>query len=143
MYSVIKCYATPQMGMIDRGAAVQCFSQFPGEAEVRECGCGLWWFLCPAAVFVLVLIVPHSPCLQILFAPLTGLEVVGQPRVEGKSIVVEIRLNTNLHDLTIEQVRLRACLRVCTRACCVCVHACLPACVYACLPVSVRACVAC
>ena len=41
---------------------------------------------------------------QILFAPLTGLEVVGQPRVEGKSIVVELRLNTNLHDLTIEQV---------------------------------------
>jgi hypothetical protein len=42
--------------------------------------------------------------LQILFAPLTGLEVVGQPHVEGSSIVVELRLNTNLHDLTIEQV---------------------------------------
>ena len=41
---------------------------------------------------------------QILFAPLTGLEIVGRPRVEGRSIVVEIRLNTNLHDLTIEQV---------------------------------------
>ena len=25
-----------QMGMIDRGAAVQCFSQFPGEAEVDQ-----------------------------------------------------------------------------------------------------------
>jgi hypothetical protein len=41
---------------------------------------------------------------QILFAPLTGLEIVGRPRVEGRSIVVEIRLSTNLHDLTIEQV---------------------------------------
>ena len=39
-----------------------------------------------------------------LFAPLTGLEVVGQPRVEGNTMVVELRLNCNLHDLTIEQV---------------------------------------
>ena len=63
-----------QMGMVDRGAAVQCFSQFPAEAEI-------------------------------LFAPLTGLEVVGQPHVQGSSILVILRLNTNLHDLTIEQVR--------------------------------------
>jgi hypothetical protein len=34
----------------------------------------------------------------------SGLEVVGTPRVVDKTIVVELRLNTNLHDLTIEQV---------------------------------------
>ena len=62
---------------------------------------------------------------EILFAPLTGLEVMGIPRVDERTVVVELRLNTNLHDLTIEQVRLRACLCVCTRACCVCVHTCL------------------
>jgi hypothetical protein len=61
------------MGMVDRGAAVQWLSQFPGEAEI-------------------------------LFAPLVGLEVVGNPGVEGTTIVVELRLNCNLHDLTIEQV---------------------------------------
>ena len=62
-----------QMGMIDRGAAVQWCSQFPEEAEI-------------------------------LFAPLVGLEVVGNPGVEGTTIVVELRLNCNLHDLTIEQI---------------------------------------
>jgi hypothetical protein len=41
---------------------------------------------------------------EILFAPLTGLEVVGTPRVENKTIVVELRLNCNMHDRTIEQV---------------------------------------
>jgi hypothetical protein len=41
---------------------------------------------------------------EILFAPLTGLEVVGTPRVEQSVIVVELRLNCNLHDLTIEQI---------------------------------------
>ena len=41
---------------------------------------------------------------EILFAPLTGLEVMGTPRVDHKTLVVELRLNTNLHDLTIEQV---------------------------------------
>ena len=35
---------------------------------------------------------------------MTGLEVVGQPKVEGNTMVVELRLNCNLHDLTIEQV---------------------------------------
>jgi hypothetical protein len=45
------------------------------------------------------------PCeAEILFAPLTGLEVVGSPTVEGQVIVVELRLNCNLHDLTIEQI---------------------------------------
>lgn len=39
-----------------------------------------------------------------MFAPLTGLEVTGTPRVDERSLVVELRLNTNLHDLTIEQV---------------------------------------
>ena len=42
---------------------------------------------------------------EILFAPLTGLEVVSVPRVEeGDIIVVELRLSCNLHDLTIEEV---------------------------------------
>ena len=41
---------------------------------------------------------------EILFAPLTGLEVIGTPRVDEKTLVVELRLNTNLRDLTIEQV---------------------------------------
>jgi hypothetical protein len=59
--------------VIDRGAAIQWWSQFPGEEEI-------------------------------LFAPLTGLEVPGTPRVDLRTMVVELRLNTNLHDLTIEQV---------------------------------------
>jgi hypothetical protein len=42
---------------------------------------------------------------EILFAPLTGLEVAGDPVVEGSTIVVELRLNCNLHDMTIEEVR--------------------------------------
>jgi hypothetical protein len=62
-----------QMGMIDRGAAVRCFSQYPEEDEI-------------------------------LFAPLTGLEVCGTPSTEGSTILVPLRLNANLHDLTIEQV---------------------------------------
>ena len=37
-------------------------------------------------------------------APLTGLEVMGTPKVDAKTLVVELRLNTNLHDLTIQQV---------------------------------------
>ena len=41
---------------------------------------------------------------EILFAPLTGCEVVGMPKVEKSVIVVELRLNCNLHDLTIEQI---------------------------------------
>ena len=41
---------------------------------------------------------------EILFAPLTGLEVIGTPQVSGRTLVVELRLNCNLHDLTIEQV---------------------------------------
>jgi Leucine-rich repeat (LRR) protein len=41
---------------------------------------------------------------EILFAPLTGCEVVGMPKVENSVIVVELRLNCNLHDLTIEQI---------------------------------------
>ena len=32
---------------------------------------------------------------EILFAPLTGLEVIGTPRVDEKTLVVELRLNTN------------------------------------------------
>jgi hypothetical protein len=41
---------------------------------------------------------------EILFAPLTGLEVVGTPTVEQAVMIVELRLNCNLHDLTIEQI---------------------------------------
>ena len=41
---------------------------------------------------------------EILFAPLTGLEVASVPRVEGDVIVAELRLSCNLHDLTIEEV---------------------------------------
>ena len=41
---------------------------------------------------------------EILFAPLTGLEVASVPRVEDGVIVVSLRLSCNLHDLTIEQV---------------------------------------
>ena len=41
---------------------------------------------------------------EITFAPLTGLEVVSAPYVEGDTIVVELRLSCNLHDLTLEEV---------------------------------------
>jgi hypothetical protein len=41
---------------------------------------------------------------EVLFAPLTGLEVCGAPRVEKGVIIVELRMSTNLHDLTIEEV---------------------------------------
>eukprot|EP00908_Phaeocystis_cordata_P020408 Transcript_3207.p1 GENE.Transcript_3207~~Transcript_3207.p1 ORF type:complete len:581 (-),score=161.38 Transcript_3207:311-2053(-) len=41
---------------------------------------------------------------EILFAPLTGLEVAAEPRVEGDVIVVELRLSCNLQDMTMEQV---------------------------------------
>jgi hypothetical protein len=41
---------------------------------------------------------------EILFAPLTGLEVVGAPKVELNVMIVPLRLNCNLHDMTIEQV---------------------------------------
>jgi hypothetical protein len=63
-----------QMGMIDRGAEISWVSQYPNEAEI-------------------------------LFAPLTGLEMVGEPKVHsGKVLLIELRLNCNLHDLTIEEV---------------------------------------
>jgi len=41
---------------------------------------------------------------EILFAPLTGLEVVGTIQANGRTLVVQLRLNCNLHDLTIEQI---------------------------------------
>jgi hypothetical protein len=62
------------MGMIDRGAELTWVSQYPGEKEI-------------------------------LFAPLTGLEMVGEPKViNGNMLMIELRLNCNLHDLTIEEV---------------------------------------
>ena len=42
---------------------------------------------------------------EILFAPLTGLEVASTPRVDaGNIMVIPLRLSCNLHDQTIEQV---------------------------------------
>ena len=41
---------------------------------------------------------------EILFAPLTGLEVVSPPCDVDGVLVVELRLSCNLHDLTIEEV---------------------------------------
>ena len=45
---------------------------------------------------------PHEK--EILMPPLTGLEVVSKPWIEGTTIVVDLRLNCNRSDLTIEQV---------------------------------------
>ena len=46
---------------------------------------------------------PHEE--EILFAPLAALEVSGTPAIEdGHTIVVPLKVNCNLHDLTIEQV---------------------------------------
>ena len=47
---------------------------------------------------------PHEE--EILFNPLTGLEVQGT-RVEGSALVVQVRLSVNLTALTIEQVGTR------------------------------------
>ena len=41
---------------------------------------------------------------EILFPPLTGMEVVSQPVAERGMIVVELRLSCNLHDLPISEV---------------------------------------
>eukprot|EP00854_Cymbomonas_tetramitiformis_P004334 gene4334-5333_t len=62
-----------QMGMVDRGADISPFSQYPHEKEI-------------------------------VFAPLTGMEVVGAPRIKGRVIVVELRLSCNLSSQTIEQI---------------------------------------
>ena len=45
---------------------------------------------------------PHER--ECLFAPLTGFEVL-QTRIDGRVLVVEVRLSVNLNALTIEQVR--------------------------------------
>ncbi|KAK3271242.1 hypothetical protein CYMTET_20401 [Cymbomonas tetramitiformis] len=74
-----------QMGMVDRGADISPFSQYPHEKEI-------------------------------VFAPLTGMEVVGAPRIKGRVIVVELRLNCNLSSQTIEQIigkRKEAVLHLC------------------------------
>ena len=42
---------------------------------------------------------------ECLFAPLTGVEVVGS-RTEGAVLIIEARLSVNLNALTIEQVRI-------------------------------------
>ena len=44
---------------------------------------------------------PHEK--EVLFAPLTGLEVQ-RTRVEGRALVVDVRLSVNLQARTIEQV---------------------------------------
>ena len=41
---------------------------------------------------------------EILMPPLTGLEVVSKPWIDGSTLVVDLRLNCNRSDLTIEQV---------------------------------------
>eukprot|EP00854_Cymbomonas_tetramitiformis_P008464 gene8464-10058_t len=74
-----------QMGMVDRGADISPFSQYPHEKEI-------------------------------VFAPLTGMEVVGTPRIKGRVIVVELRLSCNLSSQTIEQIiskRKEAVLHLC------------------------------
>ena len=62
-----------QMGMIDRGADISIFSQYPHEKEI-------------------------------LFAPLTGLEVQGTQR-RGDVLHITTRLNTNLKVQTIEELQ--------------------------------------
>eukprot|EP00854_Cymbomonas_tetramitiformis_P010776 gene10776-12745_t len=62
-----------QMGMIDRGADISLFSQYPEENEV-------------------------------VFAPLTGMEVLGMRPKEGHVQVMEMRLSCNLTSQTIEQI---------------------------------------
>ena len=44
---------------------------------------------------------PHEK--EILFAPLTGLEILKQ-RIEGAVIVLDVRLSVNLTSITVEQV---------------------------------------
>jgi len=41
---------------------------------------------------------------EILFAPLTGLEVAAEPRDENGLLIIELRLSCNMHDRTIEDV---------------------------------------
>ena len=61
-----------QQGMVDRGADVSSFSQYPHEREI-------------------------------LFGPLTGIEVLGT-RIDGSVLVVECTFSVNLTALTLEQV---------------------------------------
>jgi hypothetical protein len=44
---------------------------------------------------------------EYLFPPLTFLEVVGEPRVEGEVIIFPLRANINLKGLTLEQLEER------------------------------------
>ena len=54
---------------------------------------------------------------EILFAPLTGLEVASVPRVEGDVIVVELRLSCNLHEYAAVGLNpMSSYLRACTCA---------------------------
>ena len=41
---------------------------------------------------------------EILFAPLTGLEVISEPWLEGSTIMISLRISTNTRDLTIDEV---------------------------------------
>ena len=41
---------------------------------------------------------------EVLFAPLTGLEVIAPPWVEGNTIMISLRISTNLRDMTIDEV---------------------------------------
>ena len=64
--------------------------------------CDLTW--APALAQDVSLLSQFSGEKEILFAPLTGLEVASVPRVEGDVVVVELRLSCNLHDQTLEEV---------------------------------------
>ena len=64
-----------QLGMIDRGADLEEISQYPHEKEI-------------------------------LMPPLTGVQVLDNgKRVDGKRLVVDVRLTSNLLSQTIEQAR--------------------------------------
>ena len=81
-----------RMGMIDRGAVRDGSSNVPLPVVLP---------LDPSPPFCtqdLSLLSQYPGEKEILFAPLTGLEVASVPRVEGDVIVVELRLSCNLHE---------------------------------------------
>ena len=85
-----------QMGMVDRGADVAWLSEFPREAEVSRCCALLHSHFLTCDGFT-------RAASQILFAPLTGMEV-RRSRVEGAVQVYEVVLTANMATQTLEQV---------------------------------------
>ena len=86
------------MGMVDRGASLSWLSQYPHE-QVCLClaGRGL---ACSHSDWRTS---SHVPSQEILFAPLTGLEVQ-DARVNVSVMVIEMRLSVNMNNATIEEV---------------------------------------